>query len=131
MFTIEQIKAAHAKVKSGADFPKYIQDMKQLGVTSYQHYVADGHIKYYGENNFTISGDSKWEIRPVTDIGQVSELKQILKTHQQGQTNYPTFCLQAAEIGVEKWVVDTQKMTCTYYDKAGKEMLVEAIPELR
>lgn len=27
MFTLDQIKAAHNKVKSGADFPAYIQDL--------------------------------------------------------------------------------------------------------
>ena len=48
MFTIEQIKEAHAKVKSGADFPKYVKEMKTLGVVSYDHYVADGHTNYYG-----------------------------------------------------------------------------------
>lgn len=32
MFTIQQIKDAHSKVKSGADFPAYIQDIKKLGV---------------------------------------------------------------------------------------------------
>lgn len=32
MFTIEQIKEAHSKVKSGADFPNYIQDLIILGV---------------------------------------------------------------------------------------------------
>lgn len=30
MFTVEQIKAAHAKVKSGADFPGYITEIKSL-----------------------------------------------------------------------------------------------------
>ncbi|WP_449397691.1 hypothetical protein [Chryseobacterium wanjuense] len=30
-FTIEQIKAEHQKVKSGADFPRYIQAIKDLG----------------------------------------------------------------------------------------------------
>jgi hypothetical protein len=33
MFAVEQIKTAHSKVKSGADFPAYIQDIKKLGVT--------------------------------------------------------------------------------------------------
>ena len=33
MFTIEQIKNAHAKVKSGADFPTYVQNLIKLGVT--------------------------------------------------------------------------------------------------
>lgn len=33
MFTAEQLKAAHSQVKSGADFPAYIQDIRKLGVT--------------------------------------------------------------------------------------------------
>ena len=39
MFTAEQIKAAHSKVKSGADFPGYIKEIKALGVTHYEAYV--------------------------------------------------------------------------------------------
>jgi len=35
MFTVEQIDKAHEKVKSGADFPNYIQEIKQMGVTAY------------------------------------------------------------------------------------------------
>ena len=36
MFTVEQIKAAHSKVQSGADFPAYIREIKELGVTHYE-----------------------------------------------------------------------------------------------
>ena len=43
MFTAEQIKAAHGKVKSGADFPSYIKEIKGLGVTHYEAYITDGH----------------------------------------------------------------------------------------
>lgn len=34
MFTAEQLTEAHSKVKSGADFPKYMQKIKGLSVTS-------------------------------------------------------------------------------------------------
>jgi uncharacterized protein YbcV (DUF1398 family) len=52
MFTIEQITAAHSKVKSGADFPAYIQDIKKLGVTQYKSFVTDGHTDYFEENEY-------------------------------------------------------------------------------
>ncbi len=129
MFTITQIKEAHSKVKSGADFPMYIKEIKQLGVVSYEHYVSDGHIKYFGTNGFTLSADAKWSNRPISEIDSIVQLKQFLKVHQQGQTDYPTFCLQAAEVGVEKWVVDTKEMTCIYFNKAGNKMLSEEIPQ--
>lgn len=59
MFTIEQIKAAHSNVKSGADFPAYIQDIKKLGVAAYDVFVADGHADYYGDNDYKTSSSSK------------------------------------------------------------------------
>lgn len=43
MFTLDQIREAHAKVKSGADFPHYIQDLIVLGVQKYDIFVHDGH----------------------------------------------------------------------------------------
>ena len=130
MFTIEQIKATHAKVKSGADFPAYIQEMKSHGVTSYQHFVADGHIEYSGSHDFKISADAKWPAMEVAETGSTEKLKQALSIHQQGQTDYPTFCKQGAEAGVEKWIVNITGMTCTYYDIANNILLVEAIPSV-
>ena len=55
MFTVKQIKYAHAKVKSGADFPQYIQDIIALGVTSFETFVFDNHTNYYGANDFKTS----------------------------------------------------------------------------
>jgi len=128
MFTIEQIKQVHSKVKSGADFPNYVKEMKGLGILFYAHYVSDGHIKYQGANNFAISADAKWETRHIASEGDVARLKHFLSIHQDGQTGYPTFCKQAAVAGVEKWVVDMIEMTCIYYDIKGNELVVEQIP---
>lgn len=128
MFTIEQIKAAHSKVKSGADFPAYIQEMKSLGILFYEHFVSDGHIQYYDSNDFILSADAKWLPAKITETSNKESLQHSLLMHQQGQTDYLTFCRQAAEAGVEKWKVDMQHMTCTYYDTSGNKMLTEEIP---
>ena len=130
MFTEEHIKTAHSKVKSGADFPSYILEIKTLGVTAYEHFVADGHIDYYGANDFVLSAEAKWVPLKISNLSSIEKLKQALIIHQQGQTNYPTFCMQAAEAGVDKWIVDTTKMSCTYYDKAKNQMVVEIITTL-
>ncbi|MBO0322236.1 DUF1398 family protein [Muricauda sp. CAU 1633] len=50
--------------------------------------------------------------------------------HQHGQTDYPTFCKQAAEAGVEKWTTHMVEKTITYWDKKGQKLIVEPIPEL-
>jgi len=128
MFTLEQIKAAHSKVKSGADFPAYIQELIALGVSNYETYVADGHTDYFGKNSFTISSDKKYHPLPIADDADVIQFEKNLKAHQQGKTDYLTFCSDCAKSGVEKWKVDMGEMSCTYYDKTGNEMLAEAIP---
>lgn len=128
MFTIDQIKAAHAKVKNGQDFPKYVQELLKLGVTSYECYVADGHTLYFGNENFKVLSDPKYATLHVADLSNVGQFIKDLKNHQQGNTNYPTFCIDCSKSGVEKWIVNTIKMTCAYYDKLGNVILVEHIP---
>lgn len=129
MFTIEQIQSAHSLVKSGADFPNYIQSIKQLGVTRYETYVADGHINYQGENNYNIFIPAKYEPMIVSAIPQVEVFKSELIAHQQGKTDYLTFIQMCADTGIEKWAIDMNQMTCTYFDKDNNEVLVEKIPE--
>ena len=128
MFTIDQIKAAHSKVKSGADFPKYVQDLIDLGVVSYHTFVMDGHAEYFGESHYQVKSDAKYSVLKVSEKSNLENFINRLKIHQQGQTDYMTFCKDSAETGVEKWVVDTKTMTCTYYDLSGNMMLEEKIP---
>jgi len=128
MFTLEEIKSTHAKVKSGADFPQYVQDMKQLGVSSYEHYLTDGHVTYHAVSGQTLLADPKWGTREISDDASSEKTESFLKIHQKGGSDYPTICRQLAETGVEKWIVDMQKMTCVYYDKKGNEVLIENIP---
>lgn len=129
MFTVEQIKSAHSKVKSGADFPSYIKDIKKLGVTFYETFVTDGHTDYYGEKNYKTSSVAKYDPLPITQVSNIEQFKADIKAHQQGKTDYPTFCTDCAKSGIEKWAVCMDKMTCTYFDKAGNEMLVELISD--
>jgi len=72
MFTVEQIKVAHSKVKSGADFPAYIKEIKVLGVTHYEAYVADGHIDYHGAKGFTAKVPAKYEPLVIADTSSAS-----------------------------------------------------------
>lgn len=129
IFTVEQIKAAHSKVKSGTDFPSYIKEIKSLGVTHYETYVSDGHVDYHGANNYTAKVPPKYEALVITDTANIMQFKADLKVHQQGKSDFLTFIKNCAGFGIEKWAICMDKMICTYYDKAGNEILVEEIPQ--
>lgn len=128
MFTTEQISEAHSKVKSGADFPAYIKDIRALGVTCYETYVGDGHTDYYGADNYKIISPAKYEPMSIAAATVPEQFKAGLKAHQQGKTDYAAFITLCAQTGIEKWTVCMEKMTCTYYDRSGNEILVETIP---
>ena len=128
MFTIHAIEEIHAKVRSGADFPRYIQELIELGVISYTIYVSDGHTVYSGKDNFQLTSDPKYPTLHIAEKSDTDRLQHALAIHQQGQTNYMTFCKHSAASGVEKWTVDIKDMLCSYYDKNGKVILTEQVP---
>ncbi len=128
MFTVAQIKEAHSKVKSGADFPKFIAEIKQLGVTYYEAFVSDGHIDYNGANDYKTSAPAKYEPIAIAPTSDKVQFETDLRAHQQGKTDYPQFCLDCAHAGVEKWAVCFEAMTCTYFDSNGTIVWVEEIP---
>jgi uncharacterized protein YbcV (DUF1398 family) len=128
MFTIEQIEKAHDKVKSGADFPKYIQEIKQLGVIAFETWVIDSHTEYFGENNFKTASKPKYGVLSISEKSDATKFNNYLKMHQQGKTDYYTFCCHCTETGIEKWFVSLNDMTCTYFDIANNKILVEQIP---
>ena len=129
MFTIEQIQTAHASVRSGADFPRYIRDLITLGVERYETYVVDGHTGFYGKGAYHISSPAKYNSLVIAGESDEVQFKEDLKSHQQGHTDYLTFCSDCASSGIEKWVVSMADMTCSYFDKAGNRILTEQIPQ--
>ena len=79
MFTVDQIKAAHSKVKSGADFPAYIREIKAMGVTHYESYVIDGHIDYHGSMDYIAKVPAKYETIDIADSLDAEKFKESLR----------------------------------------------------
>lgn len=127
MFTVEQIENAHKKTKTGSDFPSYIREIKEFGVIAFETWVKDSHTEYFGNNGFKIVSQPKYQDVSIADNPNIEQFKHYLKIHQKSQTDYSTFCNHCAETGIEKWIMDLDKMTCAYFDKGGNIVLVENI----
>lgn len=128
MFTVEQIEVAQSKVKSGADFPEYIREIKEIGVTAFETWVTDSHTNYFGKSGFQTDSKPKYAAMTIANTSDKEKFHHYLKLHQKGGTDYFTFCQHCAETGIEKWIVNIGKMTCTYYDGHANEILVEIVP---
>lgn len=129
MFTVQQIKAVHATVRSGADFPRYVQEIKVLGLVKYEFMVEDGHTIYYGHDNFSVEAPPIYPSKNITPVPQTVLMEQNLREHQAGKSDFLTFCAQAASAGVHHWEVNAYTMLCSYYDMNGNRMIAEPIPQ--
>ena len=127
MFTIEQINDLHARLGSARTFPEYVRALKALGVERYDSYLADGHSESFGQGGRRVVSPPVHEVLAVAEIGERETFIQHLRRHEQRQTTYLEMSMGLAQSGIEKWSVDTGRMTMTFYDKAGREMLVEQI----
>lgn len=129
MFTIENIRAAESKIKTGADFPRFIKEIKELGVKRNDVYVNNGLSIYFDdEDNAQQTSPDEYPTLIINEESSAGKLEHALKVHQQGETDYFTFCKHAADAGVEKWIIDLEEMTCTYLDTEGNELVKETIP---
>ncbi|PWS28994.1 phage envelope protein [Pedobacter yonginense] len=131
MFSIEEIKIAESKIETGADFPKFISEIKALGVKRNDVYVSNGLSVYFdGDDHSQQVSPDEYPNLVINDESSVEKLKHALSVHQSGETDFTTFCKQAADAGVEKWVIDVDEMTCTYLDSEGHELIKENIPQV-
>jgi uncharacterized protein YbcV (DUF1398 family) len=128
MFSNTQLADAHAKVKSGADYPGYVRELKRLGVLRYDFIVATGTNIFYGEGGYRLETDPKYTALTVARAASAAELQQILRVHQAGETDSLTFFRQAAEAGVDRWTCDLGRMEVIYTDGDGRVLLREAVP---
>lgn len=129
MFTLEQINEARSRVKSGADFPTLVHALIQLGVYRYTTWLTDGHSDYEGMDQ-RISSPPGHAPLPIADRSDRDHFVTRVRHHQQGGSDYPTICNEARAAGVQRWVVDTEAMTCTYFTPSGEVVLLERIPEV-
>jgi uncharacterized protein YbcV (DUF1398 family) len=127
MFTIEQIEDLHARLGGARTFSEYVRALKALGVERYDSYLADGHSEYFGQGSHRVVSPPMHEVLPVAETGQRETFLEHLRRHERRQTTYLEMSSGLAQSGIEKWTVDTSRMTMTFYDKTGREMLVEQI----
>jgi uncharacterized protein YbcV (DUF1398 family) len=127
MFTIEQIDDLHARLGSAKTLPEYVRALKALGIERYVSYLADGHSEYFGEGGYRVVSPPVHELLPVAETSRREAFLEHLGRHERRETTYLEMSRGLAQSGIKKWTVDTGRMTMTFYDMAGNEMLVEQI----
>lgn len=126
-FTLESIKKAQ-KLYTGPDFPKLVREYKIMGIVLNTYNIESGIVSYKNELGEIIEDIGIKVELAIPEISNFKEALSGLKRNQQGQTDFITFCNEVAMAGIYKWVIDTEKMSCDYYNKNEEIIISETIP---
>src|SRR5262249_5206834 len=110
MFTIEQVNGLHARLGSAKTVSEYVQALTALGVGRADTYLADGHSEYFAQGGHNVF-KPEHDVLPVAETGQREAFLPHLRQHEHGQTTYLEMSRGLAQCGIEKWTVDTGRMT--------------------
>jgi uncharacterized protein YbcV (DUF1398 family) len=127
MFTLDQINDIHNRLGKQTALPLYLMALNAIGVDKYDSFITDGHSEYYGKDDHKVVSPAVHENLSIANTSNRGEFLKHLRLHEQGKTNYFEMSQGLADSGTEKWTFDTTKMTITYYDIEGHELLVEDI----
>ena len=127
MFTLEQIDDTHDRFGHQDTLVQYLRALNAIGVERSESFIADGHSEYFGKGGETVVTPSAHEVLTIAGTSSRDGLLEHLARHGEGKTSYVEMSTGLAQSGVEKWTFDTSALTITYYDKAGHELLTEAI----
>ncbi|HCY8359358.1 TPA: DUF1398 family protein [Staphylococcus aureus] len=127
-FTLSEIQQAHQQF-TGVDFPKLFKAFKDMVMTYNIVNIQDGTATYVHQSEDDIVTLSVKSNHPVAPSSNQSIVQDVLTRHQQGQTDFETFCNEMAEAGIYKWHIDIQAGTCTYIDLKEQAIISELIPQ--
>jgi uncharacterized protein YbcV (DUF1398 family) len=127
MFTLDQINEIHGRLGKQTVLPEYLRALKAIGIDKYDSYLADGHSEYFGKDNQKLVSPPVHKNLTIATVSNREGLLKHLTLHEHGKTNYLEMSQGLADSGVEKWSFDTGKMTLTYLDIKGLQLLVEQI----
>ncbi|GAA1553593.1 hypothetical protein GCM10009827_087910 [Dactylosporangium maewongense] len=129
MFSLEQITDIHDRLGSRATLGGYLRALRNIGIEAYDSYVTDGHSEYLGVDGHRLVGPVFHETFAIAETCDKEQFLQYMQQVEQGGVGYAEMSEALAAHGVEKWTFDTERLTITYFDKAGNVLLDEKVDQ--
>lgn len=111
-------KSKHDRLGSASTLVDYLEALREIGVTTSDSYLTDGHTTYYGAAGHQISTGPPHEVFPIAPSSNKPALLEALKQHEAQTISYVEMSKALTDAGIEKWTFDTHAQTITYYDHA-------------
>ncbi|NEU08044.1 DUF1398 domain-containing protein [Flavihumibacter sp. R14] len=113
----------------GLSYPRYVQKLKEIGITNYEVRVKNHNRKFtsYKGQELLLTGDLPEVI--CADEYNRAAVKAAVRRTQEGLTDYPEFLKELAAAGIHNYLADLDSMKILYMGKNAGDLYTEAIPE--
>ncbi|TNV21331.1 DUF1398 domain-containing protein [Buttiauxella sp. B2] len=128
MLTTKQIQSFFDTIHTGKDFPYIAAKLKTIGINGYTYLVSSGDSAFYNKQDEIRFLPGRGIARNITPQADPARFSHILRTHQMGKIDFTLFSQQAADAGINLWVVDLIRMNVSYFSLNGYLLHEETIP---
>jgi uncharacterized protein YbcV (DUF1398 family) len=128
---ITRKRRSKAAISSVGDLMKYVEGLKENGLTRCDFIVENGRTMLYGMAGYRGLNDGSYDAVQIAQATSVSKLKMAFMNFRTGQNNFREFRRRLAEAGVSNWVMNLKEKTCVFYDYFGIRMLDDTMNQSR
>ena len=125
MVTLAEIDEVHDRLGKADTLGEYCRALAGLGVTGYASYVVDGRTAFQTADGRTLMTGAHHEPIEVAPQPDHAAVQGALARAAAGEVGYVEMSRLLGAAGLERWSVDTARLTMTYTDVLGDVVLVE------
>ncbi|AFJ47199.1 DUF1398 domain-containing protein [Shimwellia blattae] len=115
------------QVRSNADFPSFITELRRNDISYYIYFVATGNVKIVTTSDTYMSVKTHRGLIKINQAACSRLVRIVSRRHFSGKTTYDQYCKELAKAGVFKWVVDVNEQMRHYWSKDNQLLHSEQI----
>jgi Phage envelope protein len=121
------LKSYFEQVRCKSDFLTFLTELQRNNVSYYIYFVATGNVKVITTSDNYVSVEGSRGIIKISANASKFLTRVAAKRHFAGRTSYEQYCLELANAGVFKWIVDLNENMRFYWSKDNQLLYCENV----
>lgn len=121
------LKSYFEQVRCKSDFLTFLTELQRNNVSYYIYFVATGNVKVITTSDNYVAVESNRGLIKISASSSKFLTRIAAKRHFSGRTSYEEYCLELANAGVFKWIVDLNENMRFYWSQDNRLLYSENI----
>lgn len=127
MAELSTLKDYFNQVRVDSDFTLFLTHLVDNNIVHYFHFVATGDFVFVKKTGEVVMMRSDRILLKVCSVVDIEMVKKTTKKHFSGELRYEEYCMELANCGIAKWIVDLNEMVRYFVSKQDERVHREKI----